>query len=391
MRSLVRVWLGIFLVAMPYAATPQSIGSLGAGATAASTIDSTPGQQVTGTAPGVTKNWPSIPGIPSIASTTQLIAASTWVYNTLSYSINQGLAEVKAGNQQDTVALTKEIDGLSQSFNTELQNRTLAERTFQYEDTYGQNAAALSSCSAPGIGATALAASAATPTVMSALQNSQHAYNTHFAYPEQVTTYLATQLKPQDTSPSSLFPTHGSINPTTEDSTSQYVSLLTNPKPIPVPPTSAAGNPAAARGIADGRVYSANIGLASNALNYIASLHTANVSVSPWMQDAWSSMGGTGNIPGEINNEISPQAMLSLVVQSRFANAEWYNHLSGENQTALLREIALMNSANLQVGFDRMQLEERLLAILAAQYANHVRTSMKPALVRDYQAYMSNQ
>ena len=324
-----------------------------------------------------------------LATSMELTAASSWIVDTLGLTINQGLANIRAGQLQETTALSKTIDGLAASINQSLIQQTQTQIWLKGMELHAPGAHLLNGCAAAGIGTTGFNAISATSQVKQALVTSQHRYGYMFGNPGQETAYLATRIGPQDTTAAALFPDNGTINANNEVNTLNYGLLITNPKPVPMPPQNATtqNNPMAQQSLADANVYNAQIQLAQDAINHISALHTASLPVTPWMQSDWNSMGGTGVVAGSVNNQISPDAALALQVRSRYANSAWIKQVNLETSLTLSRESVLMQAIELQENYERMQLEERILAILAAQYASQVNTKMRPVLIRDYQAY----
>lgn len=324
-----------------------------------------------------------------LATSMELSTASDWVVNTLSFNINQGLSKIRAGQLQETTAISKTLDGLAASFNQSLVQQTQTQLLLKGLQEKDPEFQPLNGCYASGLGDTGLQAVNASQQVKQTLAASQLQYRYMFGNPGQETAYLAERISSADTTAAALFPANGTIDAKNEVNARNYSLLLTNPTPVPSPPPTPANqkDPATQRSVADANVYNAQIALAQEAIDELTALHTASLPVSAWMQQDWAAMEQSGPVGGAVNGEISPDAALALEVRAHYANPNWYTRVMQEHETGLLREQVLMAGLELQMNYQRMQIEERLLALMAGQYSNQVNQQMRPALIRDYQAY----
>jgi hypothetical protein len=168
---------------------------------------------------------------------------------------------------------------------------------------------------------------------------------------------------PSAYTPTSLFPDPD--RPATAASAAAYIRNLVTP----IPPESI---PANQRDTAAGRIARANLNaltarqsLAVEALQHIAQQHIPSVPASAAFT-LWRAAGFPGNPPETDGTRISSDGMLQVLVDTRFANPEFYKALYTGGEVYALRSYALELATQLSIQQKQIDALERLVAINAA-------------------------
>jgi hypothetical protein len=189
---------------------------------------------------------------------------------------------------------------------------------------------------------------------------------------------------------SSIFPTalSSSVYPTPSEA-AQAIAHLTEPLPPVQLTKTQKSTPAGTNWRASEHAVNAKMSMAQNALSTIAAWHQPTITAQPFvqqwqsMQSAAQSSTGTGaTSPGAAQNppgvnssgKISPDGALNLLVEARYANANWYTHLSVESEPGVLKEITEMEAVNLREHWESLRMSEYLAGLSGLQYAHQVVT-----------------
>ena len=95
--------------------------------------------------------------------------------------------------------------------------------------------------------------------------------------------------------------------------------------------------------------------------------------LGPWAADQWQAMGGTGPVPGVVDDKISSVALTNFFVDSRIANPNWLAvDVISMNEVGLLRESLYMQAVDLYMKRKQTSLLEQIALMLALQLSNDV-------------------
>lgn len=206
---------------------------------------------------------------------------------------------------------------------------------------------------------------------------------------------------------SALFPTgqqrddvgngHGDVaSPQAAKNTQAYEMSLIDPNPVPRLPASLharikQGNPATLspplmQYESEKNVWDSRMGLAVEALSDVASYYSPLSPQNAWTRASYASVGETPP-----STSVSEMAMLDLQVKSRIDSPNWYTHIEGDNETGLLREIALMQASILDIELRRLKTAQLGLSLAASQYANQVNRTERQKYMAAYNAVVTSE
>ena len=324
-----------------------------------------------------------------VASPQYLSLDSSWTAATIGTQIQQATAANIASQAKNTTAITKSMNAQTRLLYDQMQRQFAAKQAVRRTNTFSPALTynhPLDGCAAPGVGTSAFQGAVNERQVINAESAGDTAYE-HSTNTATANTTRVLAIQKTATTPATLFPKNGTMTAQEITAARQYTQLVIDPNPPILLTSKQAATPAGRRYNADRRTRNARVQLAQRVMDQIIADKSPTVPSDGWAKGAWSSMGHSGQPPGIVHGDMSSDAMLTLMVQSRFGNANWYAHvLAGENKIGVLRDMAVMQAISMQIQLERLKLQQLTAAITAAKYAASVETSATPTLSTQEQA-----
>ncbi len=143
------------------------------------------------------------------------------------------------------------------------------------------------------------------------------------------------------------------------------------PFPAMTPGAAAKKTPAGTNFQAVENIQKVRASLASEALAKIAQYNLPTVNGSALVNAWWAGMSGTP--PGQgSNGDYSPDAMLQIATDARYANPQWYLNVQQHAETWNIKQYDKMMAIQLRVDYEQDQMLQRAVAIQAALLANQL-------------------
>lgn len=355
----------------------------------------------------------------NLATTQNVSNAATWVAATNGHQISQ-MGQAITANQAKKMAEEKKLNqAQAQNFHNQLKGLESTMNAMKAKDTYlAPGSFTASACGSSQIGSAVQQGEAASSVgkahISKALMTHATQY-TNSGQGQQVNAWL--KASKQSISYNSLMPgwdsaikpqkpqSSGSKASQKPSAATQYSDHLLNPEPAPVLTKyhkkiakyqKNPGNapPVIRRYLERHKEYRARIAPDNNIQAELQEWNTANIPIGNWAKAQWESMGDSGNPPGMINNKMSTNSLLNLLVNERYANPSFYNRVNNQdNNTGLLREIALMQSAELKMTAMRLRLAQQNALIKSTRDARQVDSHYYKTLTKTKNAaanYFSN-
>lgn len=367
-------------IAVCLCAAPITSFAAGTGASVVGAYTQTIPGGIIATVTGVTEAQQSIQQ--SIQQSTQQLKQST---QQMQQSISQTLKQM----DQDVTSQIKASREANQKL-LDNQNKTLRNLFVQQAVNQAKTQAAINQspanmpsnvCTSPTFAAGVQVGGKATRKVATDLSKSLTTYNTSWTRSVDQTDYI-NGLPATSTTAQSIMPQDGTISSMKD--AQQYATLLTNPTPVTQMAAANKNTPAGKRYNAQVKVRQAQLAVPQSVISDVTAWHSPTVQLGDWANTAIASMSGnsssTAKAPGVVNGNISMAALMRILVNQRFANPGWYSKITQENQTGLLREIALMDAARMRMQEEQLSLTQRIAVMLAQQTSAQIRKNTRPSI-----------
>lgn len=302
----------------------------------------------------------NVAGMPAVTTPGGIIAtkqgvssAASWVATTINQALLKTGSVLSSGQQQQIAAESKLMTAQTKDLANLFKKRFKINRAAQKAAQFGAQSQPLGTCGGSALGSGVSVADATGRQLGAKLQLAEDQYNSSFNVPSQYVTRMNKQAG-ADLSANSVLPPDGSI--TSLKAARAFVNNVLNPKPPVNLPKKDQKTPQGQRYMASRKIYHARMSLERASVRQILLMNTPTAPLGQWATLAWQSMGHKGTPPGVVSGRISPIAVEKLQVSLREGNPNWYNHIATENQTGLLRELALMRALSLKIQMQRLQL-----------------------------------
>lgn len=176
----------------------------------------------------------------------------------------------------------------------------------------------------------------------------------------------AAQASSAALSPSSILPDNQ--KPTDAASAAAYIAMAVAPFPPASVPANQLQTPGGVIAQAQINTWTARKNLAAEALSAVAQLHIPTVDATQ-AQSTWKAAGFSGPAPESSNGKISMNGLLQVLVDSRYANEQFYTALQSGGQAYALRSYAYELSAQLAIQQQQIAMLQRIVALNAAMLA----------------------
>lgn len=142
------------------------------------------------------------------------------------------------------------------------------------------------------------------------------------------------------------------------------------------------------------KVKYSRLAMPAAVISDVVASYQPTMELGEWAEKMYRKMGGNGQPPQEINGRISPMGYIDLMVNARFANQEWYSGRGGIHSmtpTGLLRELAVMESVNMEMQRRQMKYMQQTTALLAQDQATQTGQEFNQPLSKLFQKVMQEQ
>lgn len=324
------------------------------------------------------------------ATATQVAEDAQWSVQSINYSFNDDMQQATQSLEQDqdknTTAITKAMNGQTRLLYNQMKQQFAVQRAAKQADEFNPAAGynrPIGGCASPEVGTEVMQGDQIRQSILNAeyVDDAKYANNTATG---KANTQRLASLPAAALTARTLFPqTHTFATPSDAQSAREYAQTVIDPNPPVVLSKTEKATAAGERYQALSNERNAKVALAQQIMDRLIASRMPSIPADGWAAQAWASMGNSGKPPGEVNGKMSEEAMLSLLVNSRFGNSAWYSHvLAGESKIGVLREMALMQAISLRIQLEQLKLQQDAAAILAARYAKSVEKTEDPRLVR---------
>lgn len=120
------------------------------------------------------------------------------------------------------------------------------------------------------------------------------------------------------------------------------------------------------------KIKYSRLAMPSAVISGIVASYAPVMELGEWAEKTYADMGGQGKPAQVVNGKISPMGYIDMMVSSRFANQEWYSGEKGihaKTPTGLLRELAIMESVNMEMQRRQMAYMQQTAGLLAQDQA----------------------
>jgi hypothetical protein len=297
-----------------------------------------------------------------ILNVTVFNEAMTWLGFGLAKTVAKGNAQITAGQGKIITALGKMGDGQVARRNQTERNQQKTDAAVKINHMLGGSMGAVNRvCSSSGLGGAMGQGESNTKRYGSNIKRYQSWWGNHFPTSGSVTKKLQSyQDSPEKIKPDNIYA------PSSMTATSQYISLVTRGKPVVHIDPSKIPGPARGKYQAKKSQWEAKANMATGAMNYIAQANHASIPATDWSNQAYEKMGE------QPKSKLSRRELERLLANWRLASPKWREKIATESQAGLLREIALLKAASLKIAYDRLEDQDRSLALSASNYGQTV-------------------
>ena len=173
-------------------------------------------------------------------------------------------------------------------------------------------------------------------------------------------------------SSSFFFPQKGTLSAEQTDKVLFAVRSIVDPFPTPKLPEDKSGKGKNMGYQAQRKIKYSRLAMPAAVMSDIVSSYTPVMELGEWAKRMYKKMGGSGEAPQVVNGKISPMAYINIMVNSRFANENWFsgkNGIHGKTPTGVLREMAVMDSVKIEMQRRQMKYMQQISALLAQDQA----------------------
>lgn len=142
------------------------------------------------------------------------------------------------------------------------------------------------------------------------------------------------------------------------------------------------------------KVKYSRLAMPSAVISDVVASYQPTMELGEWAERMYRKMGGSGRPPQIVDGKISPMGYIDLMVNGRFANQQWYSGPTGIHSmtpTGILRELAVMESVNMEMQRRQMKYMQQTAALLAQDQAARAGQEFNQPLSRTYQKVVQEQ
>lgn len=139
---------------------------------------------------------------------------------------------------------------------------------------------------------------------------------------------------------------------------------------------------------AERKVKYSRLAMPAAIISDVVASYQPTMELGEWAEKMYHKMGGSGQPPQVVDGKISPMGYIDLMVNARFANQQWYSGFTGIHSmtpTGILRELAVMESVNMEMQRRQMKYMQQTTALLAQDQAAKAGEEFNNSLTQTYQ------
>lgn len=278
--------------------------------------------------------------------------------------------------QTQTATLVRAIQSLKETTAAQLKGQGMAREAMLSLDTYGKASQPSGLCGSTSLGAGIQLGTQAQGKVHEAMRKKQLEYsNKEGTMPlNYLTRVLAPEHPKIEDMVGSIWPLKITLTEDEVANSQESIKSISNPRPTPVvtesqKQTAAGQTYEAARTIHEGR-----LAIAMDTMNYHTAYHAPTLpeDVTTWARNQWDEAGGKGTPPGVVNDKLSEAGLYQLLSQMRMGNPNWFRQIAQANDTGLLRELVMLQSAQLELTRKNTEFLDRLSYLMALDYVTRM-------------------
>lgn len=316
----------------------------------------------------------------AIATPSDVAMAADWTASTIAQSILKVGQALQGEVAKQTATIMKLDEAASERFRQYLVEFGAAQARTDAQRMYGEQSRPSMGCEGRELGAGIMVGKKAEKLIAADYYNRFKTHNGEKRSVHQSDNWLKS-LKEDSISAEKLMPTYGTYRDAAEQQAARDLGLLlTNPYPSPPLQGGELNTREGAAYEARRKLKEARLVLPQKAMADIAAYRSPTMELGAWMMDMWRKAGGQGQPMGIVDGKISANALLDMLVDVRFANANWYDNVLAMNEVGLQREAIQMQALQLEMMRRQMRSLEQIAALLAQREGAAIMDSDHQAL-----------
>lgn len=303
-------------------------------------------------------------------------------------TIVQAAQNIIGTNKANTASIIRMLQSVKESIVAAIKGEGVARETMQTYDLFTSPASKPASlCRSAHVGAGVQIAAQAGRKLSGSMRAKQIAYGQAKAKPVE---FMGRILDPSHPAPEkmadAMFPAAITLTPQQVSDAQETIKTIANPNPLPELSASQA-NSVGGQGYTMARkVHEGRLSIVLDTLTSHVAYHAPTLpdEVTAWAREQWQGAGASGPPPGEVNGKMSEAALYNLLSQMRIGNPNWGTQLATANEAGLLRELLLMQAAQLELTRKNNELLDRISFLAALDYMTRMEGTTGPELEAAY-------
>lgn len=291
-------------------------------------------------------------------------------------------------NKANTASIVRMLQSVKEANVAAIKGEAVARETMRTYDLYSSPASKPASlCRSANLGAGVQVAAQASRKLSGGMRERQIQYGQAKARPLEFMGRILDDAHPTaERMVDSMFPTAFTLTSEQIFDAQETIKTISNPHPLPEL-SQAQQESVGGQGYTMARkVHEGRLSIALDTLTNHVSYHAPTLpdEVTAWAREQWQGAGSSGPMPGEVDGKMSEAALFNLLSQMRIGNPNWGVQLSTANEVGLLRELLLMQAAQLELTRKNNDLLDRISFLTAMDYVTRMEGTMGPELESAY-------
>ena len=189
------------------------------------------------------------------------------------------------------------------------------------------------------------------------------------------------------TSPFHFFPSNSTLSSGQLKNLKYAYKAIADPYPTPKLPEDFKNTRAGKKYTSKRKIKYSYLAQPTAVVSDIASTYAPTIELGGWAEKVYKRMGGYGKPPEVVNGKVSLMGYINMMVDSRFANQNWYSGKQGihsKTPTGLLRELLVMESVKMKMQNQQMRRMQQMSGLLAQEQAIKTGEQMNDPLEKLY-------
>lgn len=301
----------------------------------------------------------------AIATPSDVAMAADWTASTIS----QAILKVGQALQGEVAKQTETMIKLDEAAGERLRQFLIEFGTAQHradaQRVYGAQSRPSMGCEGRELGAGAMVGKKAERLVSSDYSSRFKTHNAEVRNVHQSEAWIKA-VKDENLSIEKFMPTYGTYKNSEELQAARDLGiLLTNPYPTSALQGAEKNTREGAAYEARRKLKEARLLLPQKVMSDVAAYRSPLMELGAWLLEMWQKAGGSGQPDGIVDGKISPNTMIDMLVDVRFANPNWYDNTLSMNDVALQRESLHMQAVQLEIARRQMRYLEMIASLLA--------------------------